>query len=162
MAWCFSTRASVAAVLSTHTCVSSFIWVKKKLFYHGYLALAWKLIHDFNSIHVGQQCRKLHFWHTCLKTNVPFMSYVRFQSSSPISYSPSSKNTHIGEQLNISFPHGTSKCIFVHSNKKKKKKKKKKSESYILIYSLFQGSTITFFNHLTAGQPLHDISMTKM
>ena len=27
MAWCFSTRASVATVLSTHPCVSSYSWV---------------------------------------------------------------------------------------------------------------------------------------
>ena len=54
VAWCFSTTASVATVLSTHPSVSSFQWVKKVQFhYRSYITL-WKLARygDWNMVKI--------------------------------------------------------------------------------------------------------------
>ena len=42
MAWCFSTRASVVTVLSTHECVSGRLWVNGKIRLSITLQLGWR------------------------------------------------------------------------------------------------------------------------
>ena len=45
MAWCFSTRASVATVLTTHPCVSRCLRVKRPQYYNMLLSYAFRLDH---------------------------------------------------------------------------------------------------------------------
>ena len=52
-----------------------------------------------------QQSGKQNFWSSHPKTSVPYMFFTKFHSPRPIFHSPSSKCTHIGERVSVSFPH---------------------------------------------------------
>ena len=105
MAWCFSTRASVATVLSMHPCVSSCLWVKKYLFSAKiWVIFLWQKLYPkwIESKQCRLQKRSL---------TVPYgaLDLGNHQHHKPLTHLPLDKMAAISAD-------GIFKCIFLNEN----------------------------------------------